>query len=808
MAGRRSGGGRAGRQAARLAKVIESVPFLTRSISPFELLTDESLSLIEYNADKLLTEVGVQIDNYPEALQVFAEAGADVDGTRVRFPTGMCRQLIQASAPAQFTQLARNSERSVVIGDPHLVFAPAYGSPFVRDLEGGRRYATFDDFQNFAKLAQMSPSLHHGGGTLCEPVNLPVDTRHLDMVLAHLTVHDKPFMGSVTEPARAQDTVDMAKIAFGAETVDTNTVIVSLCNANSPMCWDYAMLGSAKVYAENNQACIITPFILAGAMSPVTVAGTATQTLAEAMAGMAFCQIVRPGAPVVFGSFASSMSMRSGAPTFGTPEPAAVIFVVAALARRLGVPFRTGGNLTSSKVADYQAAYESSATFGPTVLAGTNFVLHSAGWLEGGLVMGYEKFALDVDQIDAARRFVSGVDMSQNGQAMDAMLDNPPGQHHLGSGHTLSNFETAFWRSQLADDNSFEQWSAEGALTSEDRANQLWRSKLENYEKPPIDASVEAELSEWVARRKIELSSPPEAGGRDGVQRRMSTLPRLDVDHLTTAQIDAIRRCLEAPKYELVPLKGALGCSRHLPDGATVDVTASASKGMTPTVDLAVELQKRGFDVIPHLSARITSDRAELERVLDRLTGAGITKAFVIGGDADGYGEFFDALALLTAMDTIDHGIVEIGIAGYPEGHHIVDDATIDRAVAAKAPFAEYLTTQMCFSPEAVSTWVDRVRRQGIDLGVYIGIPGVAELRKLLALSLRIGVGPSTRFLEHSKGVVGRLARPGGYTPDDLIIGLAPLLADPAAKIAGLHIYSFNQVETTEQWRQEMLERL
>jgi trimethylamine--corrinoid protein Co-methyltransferase len=268
------------------------------------------------------------------------------------------------------------------------------------------------------------------------------------------------------------------------------------------MSWDYNMLGSAKVYAENNQASLITPFILAGAMAPVTVAATATQTLAEAMAGMAFCQIVRPGAPVVFGSFASSISMQSGAPTFGTPEPALVLFVIAALARRLGVPFRSGGNLTASKIADYQASYESAMTFLPTIQAGTNFVLHTAGWLEGGLVMGYEKFILDADQASMAEAYVKGVDLSDNGLAIEALIENPPGQHFLGNAHTLANFETAFWRSRTADNNSFEQWLEAGSLAAEARAHAQWRQMLSDYEPPPLDDSIEAELVEWIGQRK------------------------------------------------------------------------------------------------------------------------------------------------------------------------------------------------------------------------------------------------------------------------------------------------------------------
>jgi trimethylamine--corrinoid protein Co-methyltransferase len=501
--GRRSGG-RAARQAARAARAIDSVPFLTRNLAPVEVLGEEGLSLIESNADLLLDRVGVEVIDFPEALGIFRDAGCDVTETRVRFPAGLARSLI-ATAPSGFTQHARNPDHDVVIGDPHLVFAPAYGSPFVRDLDGGRRYATIADFENFARLTHMSPSLHHGGGTLCEPVDLPVNKRHFDMVLAHIKNHDKPFMGSVTAPERAQDTVDMADIVFSGEVTAGKTVLLSLCNANSPMSWDHNMLGSAKVYAENNQACLITPFILAGAMAPVTVAGTATQTLAEAMAGMAFCQMVRPGAPVVFGSFASSISMQSGAPTFGTPEPAMMLFVMAALSRRLGVPFRSGGNLTAAKTPDYQAAYESAATFLPTLLAGVNFVLHTAGWLEGGLTMGYEKFILDADQASMAEALLGGVDLSENGQAIEALLDNPPGQHFLGNPHTLANFERAFWRSSTADNNSFEQWQEAGSAEAAARAQAIWRGLLASYQPPPLDDAIEAELTEWVAKRKASF---------------------------------------------------------------------------------------------------------------------------------------------------------------------------------------------------------------------------------------------------------------------------------------------------------------
>ncbi len=496
----RRSGGRDGRRAARAGAVLEAEPFLTREIPPRVMISTEGLEIIEYNADRILAEVGIEI-HHEATVERFRDAGASVEGTRVRFEPGLVRSLV-ATAPATFTQHARNPARSVQIGGSATVFAPAYGSPFVRDLEGGRRYGSITDFENFVKLAYLQPNLHHSGGTICEPVDLPVNKRHFDMVAAHLRFSDKPFMGSVTAGERAQDTVDMARIVFGEDRVPAETVVMSLINASSPLTWDATMLEAAEVYAANNQACIFTPFILAGAMSPVSAAAVTAQILAESMVGMAAAQLVRPGAPVVLGAFVSTMDMQSGAPTFGTPEPALIMSAVGELARRLGVPMRTGGQLTASKTPDAQAAYESAAVMGPTLAAGTNFVLHAAGWLEGGLTMGYEKFMLDADQLGAHAKVERGFDLSENAQGMTAFHQTEPGQHHLGSAHTLANFQTAFWKSGLADANSFEQWEAEGSKDAEMRASEAWKELLAGYEQPGLPAGVEQELTEWIERRK------------------------------------------------------------------------------------------------------------------------------------------------------------------------------------------------------------------------------------------------------------------------------------------------------------------
>ena len=497
--------GRKGRRIARATATADSPPYITRKVPVYELASEELLELIEENTEIVLEEIGIDFRDDPRALQLFRDAGALVEEERVRFPRGMCREIIQRHAPNEFTQHARNPDRSVQIGGDHAVFVPAYGPPFVRDLDSGRRYATLEDFRNFTKLTWMSPALHHSGGTLCEPVDIPVNKRHLDMIYSHLRWSDKPFMGSVTAPERAKDTVDLAEIVFGRSFVDSHCVITSLINANSPMTFDATMLGAARVYAEHNQATVISPFILAGAMSPVTVLGTCTQLFAEALAGMAFVQLTRPGAPVIFGTFGSSISMQSGAPTFGTPEPAMVLFIAAALARRLGVPFRSGGGLCASKIPDAQAAYESANTLQTAMLAGVHFMLHTSGWLEGGLTMGYEKFILDTDQAGMVQVFLSGIDDSENGQAMAALREVGPGNHFLGCTHTQNNFETAFYRSNVADNNSFEQWRDEGEKDAAQRANRIWKEMLKNYEAPPIDPGIDEALLEFIRTRKASM---------------------------------------------------------------------------------------------------------------------------------------------------------------------------------------------------------------------------------------------------------------------------------------------------------------
>ncbi|MGB7317309.1 MAG: trimethylamine methyltransferase family protein [Planktotalea sp.] len=503
--GRRArGGGGAARRAERTSVSFDTAKYIERNIPNFEILTEEALQIIEANAEQILEEVGVNFVNNPAALERWREAGADIEGERVRIPKGLARQLCK-TAPASYTQHARNPERNVVIGGNTLVCAPVYGPPFVRDAVGGRRYATMDDFNKFVKLGYMSKWLHHSGGTVCEPTDIAVNKRHLDMLHAHMTLSDKPFMGSVTEPSRAQDSVDMCEILFGKDFVQENTVMTSLININSPMTFDDVMMGALEVYAANNQACIISPFIVGGAMAPVSVAGTLTQVLAEVLAGIAYSQLVKPGAPVIFGAFVTSIDMNSGAPTFGTPEASHILYGAGQLARRMGLPFRSGGGLCGSKMPDAQAAYETAHTHNAALLGGVNFMLHACGWLEGGLVSSFEKFVMDADQLGILHHLARGIAHDENAQAMDAIREVGPGGHYLGCEHTQANFKQAFWRTELFDYKPFETWQDDGARDTQALASARVEKMLADYQQPALDPAIAEALSAYIAAKKDSM---------------------------------------------------------------------------------------------------------------------------------------------------------------------------------------------------------------------------------------------------------------------------------------------------------------
>jgi trimethylamine--corrinoid protein Co-methyltransferase len=497
----RGAGGGAARRAERTAVKIEAAKYIERNIPTMDILSEEALQIIEHNAETVLEEIGVAFTDNPAALDRWREAGADVLDERVRIPRGLARKLCE-TIPGAYTQHARNPARNVVVGGNSTVLAPVYGPPFVRDADGGRRYATMEDFRNFVKLGYMSKWLHHSGGTVCEPTDIAVNKRHLDMLYAHMTLSDKPYMGSVTAPERAVDSVEMSGILFGKDFVQENTVMTSLININSPLTFDGIMMGALEVYAQNNQACIVSPFIVGGAMAPVSVAGTLTQVMAEALAGLAYSQLCKPGAPVIMGAFVTSIDMNSGAPTFGTPEATKILWGAGQLARRMGLPFRSGGSLCGSKLPDAQAAYETANTLNAALTGGVNFMLHSCGWLEGGLVSSYEKFVMDADQLGALHSIAEGVDMSEDAQALGAIREVGPGGHFLGCDHTQANFKNAFWRSEMLDYKPFETWADEGARDTQALASERVAKLLRDYQQPAIDPAVDEALKEFMTKRK------------------------------------------------------------------------------------------------------------------------------------------------------------------------------------------------------------------------------------------------------------------------------------------------------------------
>ena len=499
---RRRSGGRAGLTARRSADPAANRPDLfRRRIPTYELLDEETLDRLEAHAEWILKEIGIEFPGDEEVLRLFKDAGASVSGTRVCFDEGLAKSLC-STAPATFRMEGRDPASSVTFGGDHIVLMPAYGPPFVSDLEHGRRYATIEDFSNFVKLAYATPWLNHSGGTVCEPVDLPVNKRHLDMVYAHLRYSTKPFMGSVTAPERAEDSIAMARIVFGEPYLAKHCVIQGNINVNSPLMFDHVMTGALKAYARANQSVVISPFILGGAMGPVTQPALLAQAHAETLAGIALSQLVRKGAPVVYGNFLTTMNLKSGAPTFGTPEANLSTYAIAQLCRRMNLPLRCGGHLTASKIVDGQAMQESAASMMTGILAGSNFIFHAAGWLEGGLSMGYEKFAADLDQCGMMLTMLTGLDVDADSLAADAYLEAGPGGNYLGCAHTLAHFETANYLSDLADTVSFEQWTEDGRLDLERRSHHRWQQMLNDYKAPPIDLAVDEELQDFMARRK------------------------------------------------------------------------------------------------------------------------------------------------------------------------------------------------------------------------------------------------------------------------------------------------------------------
>ena len=487
------------------ARIVAPKVLNTRRIPKYDLLAESELSQIEKQADWILESIGIDFRDDPLALELFHNAGATVEGDRVKFEAGLVRELC-GTAPTSFKIHSRNPVFTIELGGDNLVLMPGYGSPFVTDLDNGRRYASFQDFESFVKLSYMTPYLHHSGGTVVEPVDLPVNKRHLDMVFAHLTLSEKPFMGSVTSPIRAKDSIAMAKIIFGDEFLRSHAVMQGNINVNSPLVFDGVMSGALREYAAANQCVCVSPSIFGGAMGPVTPAAIAAQTLAEAMVGIALVQLVNKGCPVVMGSFHSTMNLRTGSLGFGTPEANLVTMALSQLGYRLGVPVRSGGGqVTASNAPDGQAMSDSVNAMWSTLISGTHQVWHAAGWLEGGLTMSYEKFILDLDNCGALLRTLQGFSVSSETLSRESYLEAGPGENFLSTTHTLANFADANYESLLPDAGPFETWRDNGSLSAAERANRVWKEMLSAYQPPALDEIIKRELEEFVASRKSEM---------------------------------------------------------------------------------------------------------------------------------------------------------------------------------------------------------------------------------------------------------------------------------------------------------------
>jgi len=496
--------GREARRATR-AQGPAKLPYIRRKLPAVDLFSREAIETIAHNAETILEEIGIEFRRDPESLRLWRSCGADVQGERVRIPRGLCRQLLR-TAPSEFELHARNPAKNVRFGGDATVFSPVGGPPFVSDLDRGRRYGTLEDLVNFIKLAQMAPAIHFSGGAIVEPMDIPPNKRQLDIQYSFFRYSDQGCEGTPETRGHAEDAVSIARIVFGEAFMEHHVVMLGNINSNSPLTFDGRMLGALRVFAAANQGTIVVPAMLAGAMGPVTTAGCMAELLAETLAGMALTQLVRPGAPVILGSFVGAISMRTGSPMFGTAEATQMIFATAQLARHLGLPCRSGGSLCASKVADAQAGYESANTLLPTVLAGVHLVTHAAGWLEAGLVSSFEKFILDIDQLAMMQSLAAGMDLSERGQALDAIREVGPGNHFLGCAHTLANFESAFYQSIVADYSPYEQWITEGSTTAEQRANRIWKKMLAEYVDPGIDPAIDQALKDFIARRKEVLT--------------------------------------------------------------------------------------------------------------------------------------------------------------------------------------------------------------------------------------------------------------------------------------------------------------
>ena len=501
-------GGRAARRTLRTTRDYRMLPGLERKIPDCEVMDQEHVEMIDAASMDILENVGVQFRD-PIALDDWKKAGAKVVGEMVYLDRGLIRDLI-ATIPSNFAYHARNPANNVQLGGKHSVFVPMTGAPFLRDLDDVRRNPVLDDLAMFHKLSHMLPSLHSTAHHIVEPYDHPISQRHLRITYSSMKHSDKMFMGMTTSPKNAEDVMDMCAILFGEDFLEDHAVTTGNCNGNSPLVWDETMLGAMRAFSKRKQPVLCSPFVLGGANTPASVPATVAQLNAEALSALAYTQVIRRGAPAIYGHYLSTVSMKSGAPMAGTPEISLMNFMIGQMARHYSIPWRTSNTLGGAKTFDAQAGYESATTLSAVMHAGANYIWHSAGWNEAGMHCSVAKFVVDAEQCAMAYKMARGPQWDDFENALKAVPDVGPGGHYLGHPHTQDNFQEAFFMPELFDNNSIEQWVAEGSKEVTERALEFARKLLSEYQEPYLEQSVNEALLDYIARREREIPAASE----------------------------------------------------------------------------------------------------------------------------------------------------------------------------------------------------------------------------------------------------------------------------------------------------------
>ncbi len=496
--------GRGARKAHRQTRDITMLPALKRKLPLTEPMDQEQIERIDNASMNILENVGVVFRD-PQAIADWKGAGADIrDGDRVHLDRGLVKELI-ASIPSTFTYHARNPANNLPFGNDHSIFVPMTGAPYLRDMEDVRRNPTLEDLANFHKLSHMLPAIHSSAHHIVEPYDHPISQRHLRITYSSMKHSDKTFMGMTTSPKNAEDVMDMCAILFGEDFIDSHPVVTGNCNGNSPLVWDETMLGALRAFCKRNQPILCSPFVLGGANTPASVAPTVAQVNAEALSCLAYTQVVRKGAPAIYGHYLATVSMKSGAPMAGTPEISLMNFMIGQMARYYDIPWRTSNTLGGSKVFDAQAGYESAMTLNAVLMAGANYIWHSAGWNEGGMHCSMAKFVVDAEMCAMGYRMAEGIRWDDFDEALAAVGDVGPGGHYLGHPHTLENFQRAFFMPEMFDNNAIGQWEEEGSINTNERALQRVKDLLNDYQEPTLDPAKNEALLDYIARREREI---------------------------------------------------------------------------------------------------------------------------------------------------------------------------------------------------------------------------------------------------------------------------------------------------------------